>query len=426
MNWAGPGPDAGSGRRSVTGRCDNDQVSDAPIDTRTGLTGIRRYTWWTLAGTAVFFLVREVGQWMADPDPPVVARVVGGVALTVTVVAAAVLLTRRLAVTAQPAGRLPEAWLVAGGAAAATLGGVLLADRYYELWSYAPATIVSIAATFLPARQRWVLIVGAAAGAAALGGVVALVSGDGVVDAVAYPAGLTALIAWVTLGLLWSWDVAERLDDARRLAAELAVKEERLRFAADLHDIQGHHLQVIALKSELAARLVGRDPARATAEMEDVRRVATDAIEDTRAVVQGYRRTTLDDEIANATRVMTAADIDARMTILGPAAPAGGVNSRHLLGLVVREATTNVLRHSRARHAEVDYRVSDGQAHLRVSNDGVVDPAAGIGESAGTGLRSLAERLAAAGGQLTWSQDGDRFVVAASLPVTASAPGEAG
>jgi two-component system sensor histidine kinase DesK len=277
--------------------------------------------------------------------------------------------------------------------------------------------MVSIAATFLPARHRRVLI-GAAIGAAAvLGGIVAAVSGDGLVDAVVFPAGLVAFIAWVTLGMLWAWDVAERLNEARRLAAELAVKDERLRFAADLHDIQGHHLQVIALKSELAARLVPRDPARAATEMEEVQQLATAALRDTRAVVQGYRRTTLDEEITNATRVMAAAGIDARMNLEPASASAAApltAGSRHLLGLVMREATTNVLRHSRARHAEVDHGITGDTVHLRVSNDGAVgSPAA----PAGTGLRTLAHRLEAAGGALTWEHDGDRFVVAASLPV---------
>jgi two-component system sensor histidine kinase DesK len=312
------------------------------------------------------------------------------------------------------------AWLIAGSASAVVLGAILLAVRNYGLWSFAPATMVSITATFLPTRHRRWLIVGAAGSAATLGGVVGLVSGDGLVYAAAFPAGLVAFIAWVTLGMLWSWDVAERLNEARRLSAELAVKDERLRFAADLHDIQGHHLQVIALKSELAARLAERDPARAAAEMKEVQRLSTDALQDTRAVVQGYRRTTLDDEIANATKVLAAADIDARMN-LEPAAVAGADHlaaaSRHLLGLVMREATTNVLRHSRARHAEVDYRVTDGFARLRMSNDGATDPP---GSGTGTGLRTLYERLEAAGGELTWAHEGERFVVAASLPVAAS------
>jgi two-component system, NarL family, sensor histidine kinase DesK len=218
--------------------------------------------------------------------------------------------------------------------------------------------------------------------------------------------------------------VAARLERARQLSAELAVADERLRFAADLHDIQGHHLQVIALKGELAARLADADPARAAAEMREVQRLATKALQDTRAVVQGYRRTSLAAEIANATRVLAAAGIDARLQV-DSAADSDGLSetSRNLLGLLMREATTNVLRHSRARRTEVDYRVEAGMARLRVGNDGAVaEPSA----SGGTGLDMLAERLAAVGGTLTREHDGDRFVVAASLPLDASTGPEPG
>ncbi|SFM89406.1 Histidine kinase [Streptomyces sp. cf124] len=213
----------------------------------------------------------------------------------------------------------------------------------------------------------------------------------------------------------WAWHIAGRLDRARRLEAESAVKDERLRFAADLQEIQGHHLQVIALKSELAARLVERDPVRAAAEMREVRQLSADAPRDTRAVVRGYRRTAPDDEIANAGKVPAAAGIDARRA-LGPASlPADLTDTaRHLLGLVMREATTNVLRHSRARYAEVDCRVVDGRARLRMTNDGA--DAHPVGTD-GTGLVALDERLRAAQGELTWHRDGDRFEVTASLPL---------
>jgi two-component system, NarL family, sensor histidine kinase DesK len=153
--------------------------------------------------------------------------------------------------------------------------------------------------------------------------------------------------------------------------------------------------------------------------MKEVQRLSTDALQDTRAVVQGYRRTTLDEEIANAAKVLAAADIDTRIE-LDPGADTRALSetSRHLLGLVMREATTNVLRHSQARHAEVDCRVADGFTRLRVSNDG----AAGQRPPAtGTGLRTLAGRLEVAGGTLIWRRTGDRFEVVASLPVSAPA-----
>jgi two-component system, NarL family, sensor histidine kinase DesK len=212
------------------------------------------------------------------------------------------------------------------------------------------------------------------------------------------------------------------------VAAELAVADERLRFAADLHDIQGHHLQVIALKSELAARLVRTDPARAAAEMEEVRRLAAEALDDTRAVVQGYRRTTLDDEIANATRVLAAAGIDARMN-LEPAAAGGpdrlATAGRHLLGLVMREATTNVLRHSGAARVTVELTEDGVQAVLVVTDDGA---GAGAGltvvGSPGSGLAGLRERVTALGGELAAGPvpDGGYRVRAAVPLLPASVP----
>lgn len=398
--------------------CDNGRVVDEAIGQGTGLTGFRRYTWWTLTGAVVSMLVIFTGDWLLGGGVPAWARGVGGAALAVTVVASVVLLNRRLvpvpgaAVRGRPAG-----WLIAGGAGAATLGAIQLAFQEYGLWAVAPAMMVAIGAAFLSARGRRALVAGAVAGAPVPGTLVCLLSGEGdLFYAAAFPLGLMVFTAWTTLGPLWAWDVAGRLHRARGLAAELAVKDERLRFAADLHDIQGHHLQVIAVKSELAARLAEIDPARAAAEMREVRRLSTDALQETRALVQGYRRTTLEEEISNATRVLAAADIDARME-LRPAAESLSASGRHLLGLVMREATTNVLRHSHAARAHVEYRVDGGRAHLRVSNDGAVEVP---GTAAGTGLSTLAGRLAAAGGDLSWRHDGDRFVVAARLPVGAA------
>ena len=404
-------------------------MRDLASDPATGLSSFRRYTWWSLAGTTAFVLVVLLGRRILTAALPGWAAVACVVALAVTTVASVVLLSRRMTGVppdGQPVGP-PVGWVLAGSGGAAVLGGILLLLADDGAWPVAPATMVAVVATFLPPSRRRVLLAAAAAAAAVLGGT-AWAAGsrgaDGWLGAVLLPPALLAITAATMLGLLWGWEVAARLERARRLAAELAVADERLRFAADLHDIQGHHLQVIALKSELAARLAATDPARAATEMREVQRLATEALQDTRAVVQGYRRTSLDAEITNATRVLAAAGIDARMQV-DPAATSDRLSetSRHLLGLLVREATTNVLRHSQARHTEVDYRVEAGRARLRVGNDGAV---AGPSPSRGSGLDMLAERLAAVGGTLTRVHDGDRFVVAASLPLNASTGPEPG
>ncbi|GAA2279708.1 hypothetical protein GCM10010402_40480 [Actinomadura luteofluorescens] len=380
----------------------------------TGLAGFRRYTWWAVPGTNVGVLILFTGQWILDGDVPIQPRVLSAAALPVQVAAVVALLNARLSAGARP--RPPAGWPAAGALAALVLAACPLAVRDYGLWPIAPAIMTAVAATYLDRRNRRRLIAAAVPAAALPGMLVSLLSGDGDLPyAALFPPGITAFVIWAMLGPLWAWDIAGRLDEARRLSAELAVKDERLRFAADLHDIQGHHLQVIALKSELAARIAETDPRRAAAEMRDVRELAADALRDTRAVVLGYRRTSLDDEIANATRILAAAGIDAGTT----AEPAAvGDTARHLLGLVMREATTNLLRHSRARSASVDYRVTGGVARLRVGNDGASEP----GAAPGTGLQTLAGRLRSAGGDLTWTRDGERFELVASLP---AATGEA-
>jgi len=393
--------------------CDNRRVRAQADHRGTELTRLRRYTWWSLPGTAAVVMVVLVGGWLLRPEVPSWARGCAAVALAVAVVVAVVLLTRRLArLPDRIVDARPGRWLVAGNAAASVLGVLLLEFREYGRWAVVPAILVAITAAYLPSRPRWVLVTIAAASAAIPGAAVSLVSGDDVLYAAAFPPGLVVFTAWVILGPLWAWDIAERLDRAREMSAQLAVKDERLRFAADLHDIQGHHLQVIARTSELAARLAEVDPARAATVMAEVQQVATDALQETRALVQGYRRTTLEAEISNAVRVLAAADIDARMNV-EPGDTTLAEPARHLLGLVVREATTNVLRHSHATRADVEYRVDDGCAHLVVTNDGAVH----VPGAAGSGLTTLSQRLAAANGELTWRHDGDRFVVAATLPV---------
>ncbi|MEU8796494.1 histidine kinase [Spirillospora sp. NPDC048819] len=390
-----------------------------------GLERFRRHVRWSLTATFAIFVVMFAEDWITHPELGVPGRALAAAALLLMTVAMVVLFGRRLP-SADADGDAdaglpppPVAWLAAGWAAAVPLAVIPLALPGQRLWSLAPAVMVSVTATFLPPERRRLLIAAGIVAAAAVGGLAGGATGDGWRFATGFPAGMVAFTAWTTLGALWAWDVADRLNQGRRMAAELAVKDERLRFAADLHDIQGHHLQVIALKSELAARLADTDPARAAAQMTEVHQLAVDALSDTRAVVQGYRRTTLDEELANAAKVLSAAGIETRVEPgHDPGADRLPDACRHLLGLVMREATTNMLRHSRARSATVGCRVADGAARVRVRNDGAVDTP---GTGTGTGLRTLADRLEQAGGRLTWEHDGEWFELTGSLPLHAEA-----
>ncbi len=210
----------------------------------------------------------------------------------------------------------------------------------------------------------------------------------------------------------------EKLVAARETQARLAVAEERLRFGRDLHDVLGRNLAVVALKSELAAQLARRGREEAVEQMEEVQRIARESQREIRAVVRGYRTADLHTELAGARSVLEAAGIDCRIED-GPAARLP-TEVQSALGWVVREGTTNVLRHaSGASHCELSVRATPARsAVLVMENDGAgAGPAAG-----GAGLPGLRERLAELDGALsTERRPGGVFRLTASIPWEASA-----
>ncbi|WP_199853207.1 sensor histidine kinase [Plantactinospora sp. BC1] len=242
---------------------------------------------------------------------------------------------------------------------------------------------------------------------------------------------------------LWMLGVLWELERSRGNQVRLAVAEERLRFARDLHDVLGRNLSVVALKSELAAQLAKRDRPRAVEEMLEVRRIAQDSLTEVREVVRGYRSVDLDAELAGARAVLTSAGV--RCRVLGEGRDLSP-QAQSALGWVVREATTNVLRHSEAltctvslrrerSAAEPDAAGATGGAnagHLADPSDGarVVtlvmenDGARPGGPPVfGNGLLGLTERLAPLGGRVTASRPGpERFRLTAQLPLAAAAP----
>ncbi|MDR5698549.1 sensor histidine kinase [Agromyces aerolatus] len=226
------------------------------------------------------------------------------------------------------------------------------------------------------------------------------------------------LLPFMLISSLWWWEIVVRMDRLRRTAAELAVTQERLRFASDLHDIQGHHLQVISLKSELAERLLEVDPVAAREHIHETRLIAKQALEETRSLVAGYRQVALDDELENAREVLTAAGASCALRVgVVPTEP----SVRAALASVVREATTNILRHSEATRVTITLGAAGGSSVLSIENDGVAGDtdAPGWGRSVGSGLAGLRERLADVGGRLETSTDasGGMFVLTATVPV---------
>ncbi len=204
------------------------------------------------------------------------------------------------------------------------------------------------------------------------------------------------------------WERTLLLDKARQQAAELATTKERLRLAEDLHDILGHALEVVSLKSELAVRLGPVDQERSLAEMVEVQHLARTALQDVRALVQGNRPTDLGNELIGARKLLTSAGIECAFD-----ANAELVSQRELLGRVLREAVTNLLRHANARKCGVSLVVTNDEATLRVWNDGAVEAAAGNG----SGLTGLARRVGEAGGTFTAGPVApEAFEVIATVP----------
>jgi len=210
---------------------------------------------------------------------------------------------------------------------------------------------------------------------------------------------------------LWMLAVVRELDRARHVQAALAVAEERLRFARDLHDVVGRTLSVVSLKAELAAQLAKRGRGEAVDEMLEVRRIAQDSLAELRAVVGGYRSADLGVELAGARALLASAGIECRVIGDGAGLP----EALHgTLGWVVREGTTNMLRHSEARSCTVTLRTRPGAVTLTMENDGV---RGGSPVRFGGGLIGLTERVAGDGGTVTAERvDPDRFRLAVDIP----------
>jgi two-component system sensor histidine kinase DesK len=211
----------------------------------------------------------------------------------------------------------------------------------------------------------------------------------------------TAFLSFMTLAIggmivAWreTWMLVSELRAARAEVARLAVSEERLRISRDLHDLLGHSLSVIVLKSQLARRLADRDPEAAAKEVREIEDVARRSLVDVREAVTGYRSQRLADELDDARSALSAAGID---PVVRVSAGSLGAGVESVLGWAVREGVTNVVRHSGARRCEISVARRDGEVVVEVRDDG-----RGPGPSldAGSGLPGLSERLALAGGTL--------------------------
>ncbi len=290
------------------------------------------------------------------------------------------------------------------------LAGVLVVDGHTAF--YGISVMGPLYVPKLP-RHRVVAAVGLIAFVAVAGAARLLVSPADVADVlivyVLVPTGVTVVVTGAMFAGQVFYDLVEELDQSREREAELAVIRERMRFASDLHDIQGHTLHVVKLKIALAEKLLRSDIGRVEEELREVRALVGDTITQTKELAYAQRRLNLSVELENAKNLFEAAGI--RVRVEREADVDERVNE--LLGQVLRETTTNILRHAQATQV----RITLSESGISIVNDGArEDPLSGF-----SGLSTLRQRVGDNGGELTVEQADGRFLTAAAFPDLRSA-----
>jgi two-component system, NarL family, sensor histidine kinase DesK len=228
------------------------------------------------------------------------------------------------------------------------------------------------------------------------------------------------LIGVAMIGFRMQVDLLNELNKARETVARLAVSEERLRLARDMHDLTGQSLSMITLKSELAAKRLGRLPATPQrdaigTELTDISSISRQTLHDIREAVSGYRRPTLAIEAITARTALEAAGItlddDPQLITRSGTFDA---EAEAALAWCLREAVTNVIRHSGARSCELRLTEQPGEVSLEVTDDGRGFATDGV--PSGNGLRNMSERLSAAGGWLALDPRPHGFGLTATVP----------
>ncbi|MFE0749340.1 histidine kinase [Gordonia sp. NPDC058843] len=268
-----------------------------------------------------------------------------------------------------------------------------------------------VALSVLPfRRQRWWLLAALSVGSGAL----LSGSASGAVRLALYVFVIGVVMVGTTLATQWGLHVIDDLERAKAVEARLRVAEERLRFSRDLHDVVGRGFSAIAVKSELAGSLLraaAESPtadretvtARAATEIDEIRSLAVQSMEQMRALVRGYRDIDLAGEVAGARSLLSAAGC--RLVVEGDPAEIPD-RYREVAAWVVREGTTNIVKHSAASSA----RLTLHPTGMSLRNDGVeVDDSRT--PSPQSGLRGLAERLEPVGATLDTSAHDDEFIL---------------
>jgi two-component system sensor histidine kinase DesK len=231
-----------------------------------------------------------------------------------------------------------------------------------------------------------------------------LTLGGRVDDGVAWAVGLASI---AVLGMRLIADRNARLFEAQQQNARLAVSQERARIATDLHDILGHSLTVVAVKAELAQRLLDVDLERARAELRDLEILTRDALSDVRSTALGVRGVSLAGELAAARQALAAANVTSEVPNATDGVPS---RCRELFAWTIREAVTNVVRHSGARTCQI---------RLTATSVEILDDGCGAdGAGTGSGLSGLRRRAESAGASLETGNRADHpgFRVRVEVP----------
>ncbi|WP_438948500.1 sensor histidine kinase [Streptomyces atratus] len=384
-------------------------MNDEETSAGTGFAATgRRQVWIKLLWIGIWlaFMSAPVKD-LADGDHTPWATALGALGLLVFVGAYLALVFRH---TSKALDRRAVHTTIAFLGALAVVLSLTLGAAWLVLFVY---VAVSVGATMPLRTARWLIPV-----------VVAALVGTGLT--VDHPREIiTALVFPALLGGFAMTGVRQlirttiQLREARATVAQLAANEERLRLARDLHDLLGHSLSLITLKSELAGRMLPDHPEQAAAQVADIEQVSRQALVDVRSAVTGYRRPTLPGELAGARTALAAAGITADV----PAEAPDGLPEKpeEVLAWALREAVTNVVRHSSARHCTVALtprQTLDGRVlELTVADDGV----GAAGTKPGNGLTGITERLATVDGTLTSragnSGSGKGFTLTLSVPL---------
>jgi two-component system, NarL family, sensor histidine kinase DesK len=359
----------------------------------------RRLGWWFLAYLLIYPL-----PWLSRPPS------------TLDIVASVLGVAVFLPLYLRGFGRSDSLALYSGLAVAAI--GVVL-QPFGGIWGVFVVYACGLLGGVMPQRRAWAAVAGVALAVAAL----VLWRGLPLWDwlpTLFFSAMTTMISMYSAAYTVQSEALAASRDEARRLA----VVAERERIARDLHDLLGHTLTAVAVKADLAGRLVDADPARAKAEIEDIRRTARSALADVRAAVTGMRSARLATELATARRALDSAGIAFSVQGVPPALPEPVETA---LAFVLLEGVTNVVRHARARQCRVDFRVAAGEVMLLISDSpqaaegGPASAAvpAPVPPAEGHGIAGMRQRLAGVGGTLAlqFGPAGGTLVARVPLPL---------